>query len=51
VAIKSCPGATGGFVRGGFVNCNSANTAASAAKIHFNHFNIFFIPFHQTQKQ
>jgi hypothetical protein len=35
-------------VRVGFVNCNSANTTASAAKIHFN---FFFIPFNQTRKQ
>jgi hypothetical protein len=30
------------------VNCNSANTATSAAKIHFN---VFFIPFKQMEKQ
>jgi hypothetical protein len=35
-------------VRGGFVSCNNANTATSAAKIHFN---FFFIPSNQTRKQ
>ena len=32
LARRSC--ATGGFVRGGFVNCRSANTTTTAAKVH-----------------
>lgn len=42
VAIKSF--ATGGFVRGGFVNCNNPNATASAPKIHFNFFLILILP-------